>query len=83
MAIGIANNTVKWQHSRLKEMRYFWVCDKGAQVVYNIKRQTGQENLADHQNKHHMGACHLALAPGIYMRKIHPWYYRGRPGLAL
>jgi hypothetical protein len=29
--VGIANNTVKQQHLRSIEMRYFWVCDKIAQ----------------------------------------------------
>ncbi len=37
--VGIANNTVKRQQSRSMEMRYFWVCDKVAQDVYDIKWQ--------------------------------------------
>ncbi len=30
-AVGITNNTVKWQRSHSIEMRYFWVCDEVAQ----------------------------------------------------
>ncbi len=35
--VGIANNTVKRQRSRSMEMKYFWVGDKEAQDVYEIK----------------------------------------------
>jgi hypothetical protein len=65
MAVDIANNTVKRQRSRLMEMRYFWVCDKVAQDAYNIRWHPGQENLADYQSKHHLGAHH---------QSVHPWY---------
>jgi hypothetical protein len=62
-AIGIANNTVKRQQSCLMEMRYFWVCDKVAQDVYDVKWHLGKENLADYQSKHHPGAHHTAVCP--------------------
>jgi hypothetical protein len=29
-AVGIANNTIKQQHSRAMEMRFFWIGDKVA-----------------------------------------------------
>ena len=76
MAVSIANNTVKRQHSQLMELRYFWVCDKVAQNAYNmIKWHPGQENLADYQSKHHVGAHH---------QNVHPWrFYQGLPDLAL
>ena len=45
------------------EMRYFWVCDKVAQDAYAIKWHPGQENLADYQSKHHVGAHHQAICP--------------------
>jgi hypothetical protein len=60
-AIGIANNTVKRQHLRSMEMRYFWVCDKVAQDAYNVKWHPGQENLANYQSKHHPGVHHQAV----------------------
>jgi hypothetical protein len=56
--IGIANNTVKWQQSRLMEMKYFWVGDKVAQDAYEIKWHPGQENLVDYQSKHHISSHH-------------------------
>jgi hypothetical protein len=62
-AVGIANNTVKNQQSRLMEMHYFWVCDKVAQDAYDIKWHLGQENLADYQSKHHVGVHHQAVCP--------------------
>jgi hypothetical protein len=45
-AVGIANNTVKCQHSRAMEMRFFWV-DAVAQGKFDIKYFPGKENLAD------------------------------------
>jgi hypothetical protein len=47
------------------EMRFFWVCDKVAQDVYDVKWHPGKENLADYQSKHHPGAHH---------NTVHPWY---------
>ena len=31
-AVEIANNTIKRQRSRAMEMRYFWTCEKDAQM---------------------------------------------------
>ena len=62
-AVGIANNTIKRQRSRSKEMRFFWVGDKIAQEIYSLKWHPGQENLADYQSKHHNGAHHKAVRP--------------------
>ncbi len=67
-AVGIANNTVKWQRSRSMEMQYFWVCDNIAQDAYNVKWHPGQENLNDYQSKHHPGHTILLSTLGIYMR---------------
>ncbi len=44
-------------------MRYFWVCDKVAQDVNNVKWHPGKENLAEYQSKHHPGAHHTAVCP--------------------
>jgi len=62
-AVGIANNTIKRQCSRVMEMRYFWTGEKEAQGVYSFKWYPGQENLADYQSKHHPGAHHSAVHP--------------------
>jgi hypothetical protein len=62
-AVSIANNTIKQQRSRLMEMRHFWVCNKVAQDEYDVKWHPGQENLADYQSKHHVGAHHQAICP--------------------
>jgi hypothetical protein len=67
--VGIANNTVKRQRSRSMEMRYFWVGDKEAQDIYQIKWHRGQENLADYQSKHHIGSHNLAVRPW-YLHEI-------------
>jgi hypothetical protein len=63
MAVGTANNMVKQQHSCSMEVHYFWVCDKVAQGAYAIRWHLGQENLADYQSKHHVGAHHRAVCP--------------------
>ncbi len=64
-AVCVANNTTKRQQLRSMEMRYFWICDKVAQDVIDVKWHPVQENLADYQSKHHPGAQRTAL---------HPWY---------
>jgi hypothetical protein len=64
-AVGIANNTVKRQRSRLMEMRFFWVGDMVAQDMYPLSWHPGQENLADYQSKHHtLGHTTLQLDRG-------------------
>jgi hypothetical protein len=67
--VGITHNTVKRQRLRSMEMKYFWVGDKVAQDAYEIKWHPGQENLADYQNKHHLGAHHQAVCPW-YLHEI-------------
>jgi hypothetical protein len=62
-AVGIANNTIKRQCSRAMKMRYFWTSEMEAQDVYSFKWYPGQENLADYQSKHHLGAHHSAVRP--------------------
>jgi hypothetical protein len=62
-AVGIANNTIKRQHSRSMEMRFFWVGDKVAQGMCKLNWYPGQENLADFQSKHHVESHHVAVRP--------------------
>jgi hypothetical protein len=62
-AVGIANNTIKRQHSRSMEMRFFWIGDKIAQGMYKLCWYPGQENLADYQSKHHTGSHHVSVRP--------------------
>ncbi len=64
-AVGIANNTLNRQHPRFMDMSFFWVGNKEAQYIYDKSWHLGQENLADYQSKHHIGAYH---------RKVLPWY---------
>ncbi len=58
-AVGIANNTVKRQCSCSMEMNFFG--DKCAQDIDTLSWHSGQENLADYQSKHHLGAHHTAV----------------------
>jgi hypothetical protein len=64
-AVGIGNNTIKWQRLRSMEMQYFWVGDKESQYMYTLSWHQGQENMANYQSKHHIGSHHQA---------VHPWY---------
>ena len=73
-AVGIANNTVKRQRSRSMEMRFFWIGDKIAQEIYDISWHPGQENLADYQSKHHVGAHHKAVRPWYLHQEDSPQY---------
>ncbi len=45
--VGILNNTIKQQPSRVMEMRYFWLLDGKAHKYFKFYHQTGQENLGD------------------------------------
>jgi hypothetical protein len=82
-AIGIANNTVKHQHSRSMEMRFFWIGDKIAQDIYGLSCHPGQENLADYQSKHHIGTHHKALIPGTCTKQTPLSSYRRQLDLVL
>jgi hypothetical protein len=68
-AVGIANNTIKWQQLCSMEMQYFWVC-KVAQDAYDVKWRPSQENPADYQSKYHPRAHHTAVHPW-YLHKVH------------
>jgi hypothetical protein len=61
--VGIANSMVTWQWSRLMEMQFFWINDKCVHEMYALHWHPGQENLADYQSKHHVGAHHAAVRP--------------------
>jgi hypothetical protein len=41
-----------------------------AQDIYNLSWHPGQENLADHQSKHHVGSHHVAVRPCYLHMKI-------------
>ena len=62
-AVGIANNTIKCQHSRSMEMRFFWVGDKIAQEMYDLQWHPGQGNLANYKSKHGIGSHHTGVQP--------------------
>eukprot|EP00957_Ditylum_brightwellii_P171668 13069458-Ditylum_brightwellii.AAC.1 len=51
--VGIANKTIKLQHSRAMNMRYFWMLDQVQQGNFVANWMSGQENLADYPTKYH------------------------------
>jgi hypothetical protein len=55
-------------------MRIFWVSDKYAQDMYTLTWHPGQEDLADHQNKHHSGAHHTAVRTWYLHMKNSPHF---------
>jgi hypothetical protein len=61
----------------------FWVCDKVAQDAYDVEWHPGQEFLADYQSNIMLDLIIKLFVPGIYTRRIYPWYYPGQPDLAL
>ena len=67
-AVSIANGTVKQQHSRSMEMRYFWVCDQVKRGLAKIEYHPGQECLADYPSKHHDARHHRKVRP-IYQHE--------------
>ncbi len=81
-AVSIPNNSIKRQHSRSMEMRFFWIGDKMAQDMYDLSWHPGQENLADYQSKHHIGSHHVAVRPWYLHIENSPEFYHGRRDLA-
>jgi hypothetical protein len=61
--MGIANNTVKCQHSRSMKMRFFWVADAVKSGKFDIQYYPWKDNLGNYQSKHHLGAHHTAVLP--------------------
>jgi hypothetical protein len=49
--VGIVNNTIKGQRSRMMEMRYFWLLDGEAQKYFAFHYHPGHENLGDFHTK--------------------------------
>ena len=47
-AVGIVNNTIKRQHSRSMEMRYFCLLDQEAQKYMDVQHPPGQETMGDY-----------------------------------
>jgi hypothetical protein len=45
--VGIVNNTIKQQHLGTMEIRYFWLLDGEAQLLFQFYYQPGQENLGN------------------------------------
>ena len=56
------------------EMIFFWVGDKVAQEIYELRWHPGQENLADYQSKHHVGLHHAAVQPWYLQTENSPRY---------
>ena len=59
--VGIANKTVKKQHSCDMEMRYFWVCDQIKHGHIKVHGCPSLENLADYLSKHQDEAYHIKV----------------------
>jgi hypothetical protein len=76
-AVGIANNTIKRQHSWSMEMQFFWIGEKIAQEMYTLNWYPGQENLADYQSKHQVGSHHVAVRPWYLHSKKFPQGIKG------
>jgi hypothetical protein len=55
------------------EMRFFWIGDKIAQQMYDLKWHPGQDNLADYQSKHHIGLHHTVVRPWYLHLENSPW----------
>eukprot|EP00957_Ditylum_brightwellii_P097823 7449152-Ditylum_brightwellii.AAC.1 len=62
-AVGIANKTIKKQHFRSMNMRFFWILDQIEQRNFDVICCPGQENLADYPTKHHLAGHHQRISP--------------------
>ena len=71
---GIANDTIKKQHSRLMEMRFFWVADQVKMGNFDVQWHPGQENLAGYFTKHFNGIHHQEVRFWYLHEKNSPRY---------
>jgi len=63
IAVGIVNSTIKCQHSKSMEMRYFWLLYCAVKEMFTFIYTAGQENLTDYPTKHHMADIHQHIRP--------------------
>ena len=71
---GIVNSTIKRQHSRAMNMRYFWIMCQEPQKILKVRYHPGQEILGDYQTKPHNGASHQRARPFYLHMKNSPRY---------
>ena len=64
-ATGIANKTIKQKRSKAIDMRFYWLCDRVQQGMFDVYWAPGLNNLADYPTKHHSGKHHKTVR-GIY-----------------
>ena len=65
-ATSIINKTIKQKRSKAIDMRFYWLCDRVTQGMFNVYWEPGLNNLADYPTKHHSGTHHKAVC-GIYL----------------
>ena len=65
-ATGIINKTIKQKKSKAIDMRFYWLCDRVQQGMFDVYWAPGLNNLADYPTKHHSGKHHNAVRP-IYL----------------
>ena len=74
-AVGIMNSTIKRQHLRAMNMRYFGLLCQEAQRIFNVKYHPGAENRGDYQTKLHNGAHHKRVRPFYVHTNKSPRFY--------
>jgi len=58
-AEGVINNKIQLKRTKAMDMRFHWLCDREAQMQFNIYWHPGSTNLADYFTKHHAPAHHV------------------------
>jgi hypothetical protein len=71
-AAGITNETVKQQHSKAIDMRFYWIRDRIKQDQFLVYWAPGTDNLADYFTKHRSLAHHkLMRSRYLYLLELH------------
>jgi hypothetical protein len=68
-ADGIINGTVKQQHSKAINMRFYWVRNRSNQGHFNVFWALGRNNLGDYFTKHHPLSHHHLMQPAFLHEK--------------
>jgi hypothetical protein len=69
-ALGVVNNNIQLQCTKVMDMRFHWLRDCKAQRQFLFFWQPGPTNRTDYCTKHHCAAHHIEKHPKILTPKI-------------
>ena len=69
VAEGIINKTIKQQHTKAMDTRFYWLQDQAAQKQFDVQWEEGKRNRADLHTKCHLAKHHVEVRPTHVLAK--------------